>query len=60
MANTESLGWFAISLADRMAILKAAGFKRNLVRTCLTPWPELSKVQRKRIIAVDWRSVLAQ
>jgi hypothetical protein len=60
MAKAESLGWYALSLADRLAILKAAGFKRELVRTCLKPWPELSKVQRRRIINMDWRSVLAQ
>jgi hypothetical protein len=37
MAKAESLGWYALSLADRLAILKAAGFKRELVRTCLKP-----------------------
>jgi hypothetical protein len=52
--------WDSLPDADRLAILKSAGFKRELVKLCLRSWAKLSKVQRRRIINVDWRSVLAQ
>jgi hypothetical protein len=57
--SMETLGWINLGTSDRLQILKAAGFKQNLVRWTNTEWPDFTREQRKRLLAVDWRAVLA-
>lgn len=56
----EILKWDSLSDVDRLAILRAAGFKRNLLQIILLPWKKQSRLRRTRILNVDWRKALAE
>lgn len=56
----EILRWDSLSDVDRLAILRAAGFKRNLLKIVLLPWRKQSRGRRTRILNVDWRKAVAE